>query len=487
MFGSQTSTLLAQVRNSAPSKAAQCVLKAQAWYEGTPYDGNDPDFTLDADTRPKVIVPIPKMIVDKAASLLFGRAPQLTADDDQVQEFVQEVWGANRLVSKLLGFARVNAYAGAGWLKFVHNPTPGSANPWPIQYYHQGYVEPVYSTAYPDELERIKITYRVEGADGKLTWYREEWTATDYREWTDVPVVSGQLPNFDKIPPTKQDANTYGEIPLVNWPNLYDPELDPGAGRGDLDGLWSLFHRINIVADDVGLALQLDAKGAWLAYGLGTGAAVDLTPGSVNIASDSDAFIKAVEAGKPHLAEAREFLKVLERWVFNAARIVYFDPTEISLGQLSGLAIRLLYGPSIELTDEKRRHAGEAIEELFEKIARAAKKLGVASNLPAKPDVETVWPELFAPSQEEIAQAQTNLLQAEQAGWITAKEARQKAALLHGFRHTGERDTELDAEDEGLSEAVDGAKQADEELDEEPDQGRGRAPGGRGSGGVQAR
>jgi hypothetical protein len=493
LFQDQTARIIASVASSAPSKAAAKVLKAQAWYEGEPYDGKDPDY-VPGDDAPRTVLPIPKMLINKAAGLLFGKVPELTADDDDLQAWVSKVWADNKLTGKLLGWARVNAYAGAGWLKFVWNDTPGARNPWPIQYYHQGYVEPTYSRDFPDELEKVRIMYREEGEDGKKTWYCEEWTVDTYREWSGIPDKAGK-PKWDEIEPTFADDHPYGCIPVIHWANIYDPELDPGSGQGDLDGLYSVLHRLNVTADDIDLALQLDAKGVWLANGV-KDEKVCMAPGTVHIADGDEAFIKAAESGDPHLTEAQAYLKQLESWVFNAARIVYLDPKEVALGQLSSLAIRLIYGPSIELTEEKRRTAGEAFEELFEQAARAAirlKKLKAPKPPKDAPeghdgvDLELSWPELFNLTQQEIGEAQTNLQQAELAGWLTAQEARQKAAVLHGIRHTDQRDKDLDqAQDERLKEALNGAGQADDALEEDPDQAGSGKAGGRGRGGGKA-
>lgn len=310
-----------------------------------------------------VILNLPKLIVDKSASYLFGKSVGFELAEGETtpeEQYLADVWAANRKMTFLLKYAKSGGLYGHGFIKIV----PDGVRPGVPRLVA---LEPEIVTVDWDEQDIDRVTrYRIEwvaaGDDGRPRYYRQDITRDGERWQVENQRAQGQ--------------GSYGpdpDNPDLVWPYSWPPIIDnqnlplPGAyyGQSDLEEIRTQ-DAINYVASNIQRILRYHAHPKTVAAGVGSG---DLRAGAddVTLLPSPDAWIKNLEMASD-LGSSLAFLERLTLWLLRVTRTPNLDPTQVSVGALSGFALKILYGDALEKTNEKRLTYGDMLVELNRRL-----------------------------------------------------------------------------------------------------------------------
>jgi len=404
----------------------------------------------DRGPLPKCL-PIARSIVRRGARWLFGQGVQIEcAQNEELEVFLRGVWQANRMRARMRARAVHGGVEGGIVLKFAW-AGPDAPVPAPIStlsvceecrlYYH------------PHDRDRIlmaRIQYPyTEQSTGEQWYYREEWTDAQevhYRpvRGADLAAARATPDNFEGWQIASQEANPFGEIPLVHIRNT---DTDQVWGEGDLWGLYRVLDRVHLCYHLMDRSNQFDSdtNPIYIDAEL-EGDDIDkpLQPGQpVLLKSDGagegrQAKVQFPPAGNALRPQMMEYARDLRKQVLAAASSSEIDTAEVTnRGNLTQAVLTQLYLPQIEATEDKRISYGEdGIARLLELMARCLARIGaldgVSPDDPESYGVELVWPAYFELTQEERTALTGRLQEQELQGYVTHTRAVREVAEAEG-------------------------------------------------------
>lgn len=336
-----------------------------------------------------------RLIVDKGVSFLFGQAMQWELDSDSSERTPAEMWldecvrtnGGQLLWQKL---AVNGGVCGHCYLKIVPSATPGG-------YPRLINLSPEYVTVVcdPDDIDQVWryiIQYPAKGTEGERLVVRQvierdaggRWTITD-----EISVNNGAWETRQAI------QWPWAWAPVVDVQNLPSPNEYYGIADVEEDVL-GLNYAINFTLSNLQRIIRFHAHpktwGAGFAantLNVGVDETIVLPAGAtlqnLEMQSDLTSSIQYYERLREALHETAHVPEVATGRLDNA-------------GQLSGVALRILYQPLIDRTEQKRLTYGGLIVELFRRLLEMAGYGG--DNL-----ATLTWPELVPSNRLEELQA----------------------------------------------------------------------------------
>jgi len=321
------------------------------------------------------------VIVDKGVSFLFGKPLKIsvgTEEDKSGEEFLEKVWPQAQRDEEFQEMAQDGAITGDAYLKINIEPsglprvTVGDPNCYEI-------------VCDPHDVSRVVkfiCSYPVTDAAGKETrFFKEETTrAEDGRSWliqgyeshsgaaaSWLPVGDGVTWNQPFAPifhckNLPQPKNTYGK------PDLTEPVLKLIAYISRLDSMCGKIVRIHSSPKPYAKNLKkqdLDWGTDGMLFLKPTGGTLDAELGLLEMRND--------------ISTALSLRKVLREGLAEMTGVPEVATGKVeSTGQLSGVALRILYGPLIEKTEKKQLRYGRMIKE----CAASLLTLGNLTGLP---------------------------------------------------------------------------------------------------------
>jgi hypothetical protein len=239
----------------------------------------------------------------------------------------------------------------------------------------------------PDDIERV---YR----------YVYQYTANDpisrrarvYRQTTEQDGAQWVVIDEESDP----DINTWTETARNPWPYTWPPIIDcqnlpaPNEfwGISDLEeDVQELAKSVNFVLSNTNKIIRYHAHPKMVAKGFD---ANDLKtgPDQLTILPTTDGDLWAVEM-QSDLASSMEHYKNIKAAYHETTQVPEVTTGKFdNIGQLSGLALQILYGPIVQRTQVKRRLYGDMLQELNRRLL----EFGAFG---AENDVETHWPEIL--------------------------------------------------------------------------------------------
>lgn len=414
-----------------PSRRQQKFAAARAVYEGEMppplvNDHGEPNL-LD-----NVVVPAARNIVDKGVAFLFGEEPVFDVTEaygEDAQRALTRIWRDSRMATRLLEIAKHGAIAGHFVFKFEPDPSDVRDGRHRFVVADPCYLDVVWD---PHDTSRV-LLYRFEyptvaaGADGRLqplVW-RQDIEAV--RSAPDAhgreQIVAWQITNWSAQAPAEPHARrrwlgmgatrqhtSWTKVSEHPWPFTWPPVfagqnlIAPNSywGYSDIeDAVTRLNDSLNRSASNIAKTIRHFAHpvtvirgGAWPDdHAIGEPVEFDQTPDQISVenlemASDQEA--------------ALSFLRELRAELYDAARVPDVSRGKIdNAGQLSGAALRILYGPLLEKTSEKRRTYGD---ELSSALRCALEYMGFAPIDADDADVKLVWPDPMPTNEKESAE-----------------------------------------------------------------------------------
>lgn len=394
------------------------------------YDGDHPkpllvrpatsrSSAIDDNVTPNMI----GVVVDRSNGFLFGQAPSFSLPLSQQtapgagatgevevspeEQYLDDVWAANRRKVTLLKLGLNGAVAGHAYMRLylpdVETKTKaGKVIPRLIP------LDPASVTCLWDDNDIDKVLA-----------YKIEWrTVTD----TGEDAVSRQLIERDDTGRSWSivEEHATGDQPFIEgarstWPYPFSPIVDcqnlprPNEfyGVSDMDGgLADLNAQLNRMISNLSRIVRFHAHPKTWASGMSTADLRNMVvdPEGVIGLPHPEATLQNLEM-ESDLTGALAVLSQVKGLLHEIARSPDLSTEKMEgIGQLSGLALKLLYAPLLERTEQKRGTYGDMLEE----INRRLLTIGKFGDYDPTLTVQISWPDPLPV--DEKAEAETLLL-----------------------------------------------------------------------------
>lgn len=318
-------------------------------------------------------------IVDRGVDFLFGKELEISCEDgapQEAQDFLDKTWGRKETRIPLLQKLAMNgAISGQAFLRIM---------PEPNDTYRLIVVDPatVYVQTKPGDCETVQLycieyctSQKINGKDEHV-YYREEIARID------PPKIDGDNANpFIVADPTwniqhwsrvgdRGNWTPAGKEPII-WPYIFPPIFScqnlpkPNDFWGQPDitpDLIGVNNSLNLVQSNINRVQKLYGAPILYANGMGEGV-IDIKPGKVMRLPLPDSKITAVNIVSD-VANALAFASNLRSDIDEQSGVPGVATgriSELPRGNMSGIAIELLFMPVIKKTDKKRNVYGELL------------------------------------------------------------------------------------------------------------------------------
>lgn len=385
------------------TEQARMLRMQRAWQA---YHGDQPRPLRVRQGQPddNIIANFARVIIDKGVSFLFGQEVtfDLGQDGDEAtagqnaaaQTYLDSVWRANRKMTLLHKLAMNGGICGHAFVKLMPGQLAGGLPRLMLLDPQLTHVE-----TDPDDVETV-------------TGYRVQWTGKD--PVTGKPLAKRQLHRPDGQVWQITDQQSLDGGPWLTtgetvWPYAFPAIVDcqnlPCAGEvwgiSDLeDDIRGIQGSVNFVASNIGRILRFHSHPK--TWGSGFSAAqLDVAIDQTIVLPNTDAKLANLEMASD-LQSSLDFFRALRQALYEIARVPEIATGTLNaLGQISGVALKVLYAPLVEKTETKRQTYGDLLVELNRRI------LAMAGH---GDQVQTAihWPNLIPG--DEMTEAQTALL-----------------------------------------------------------------------------
>jgi hypothetical protein len=352
------------------------------------YNGQFPEPLQQGAMRvPSVKVNLAKLVADVGAAFLFGSLPGVNVDGDDTERgpletWLDEVFEANNAPLTLLKLATNGAIMGDAYVKILpRSPMTGGLprlvvlNPQTVTMFSE-----------PDDVDDC-FAYRIEYRDvdrrtGKPMNVRQEHVRQDNGAWKiqDYQEVAGKWVTDGPPQPWP-----YPFAAVLHCQNL--PQPNECYGRADLDELLlDTNETINWAWTNLMKIMAIYAHP--FTYSTGAVGGIDRSPDKMPNLPVGGA-ITMLQAQGVDASSIEVYLRLKE-----ALHAVSETP-EIAtgkldtVGQLSGVALKILYGPIVGKTERKRLTYGPMLADLARRLLAIGGQAEYGSVTP-----RLTWPEL---------------------------------------------------------------------------------------------
>lgn len=365
----------------------------RAWniYRG---DQPKPLRVLPGEPDDNVRLNLAGLVVDTGVDALFGqdiRVEVMAGDTDDAEpdqiatQLVYDVLEANREMLLLQAAATNGAVAGHAAIRIL--PPPDGAAPGTLP--RLLVVDP----------EMLRVVWRPDDV-GIVEAYVLQWMAYDVRG---NEVGHRQIIQRDGtgwlITEQEQEGSTAGRWATLNqtawnftWAPIVDtqnlPEPNAYWGRPDLtDDVVETQITLNRVMSNAARVQRIHGHPKVVAKGVGDGD-LDVAPDQAIVLPDTDSEVSLLEP-RAQVADHIQLFNTVKSALHEISRVPEITAGKLdNVGQLSGLALKILYGPLVRKTEVKRRLYGGMVEDL-------AVRLCEMSGLGPDYHAEVRWPEII--------------------------------------------------------------------------------------------
>jgi hypothetical protein len=354
------SDTLKQNDQLAVTQRTEMMRKACGAYQGTDLFLNRPLKLTAGKPDDNVAINYSETIVDKGVSFLFGDDLKITAGKPETPEadayaaYLEQVWPEDIRGEDLLDLGTNGGIFGHVWAKIAIDAGVPSVVVGDPECYTAEWAPDNYK-----KVVRYLNTYRTT-IDGKPVLRRENTYQVNASAWqTDLEQSTADAPTWTRL---ESYPWPFPFAPVVHCKNL--PTPNQFYGKPDLTKhVLALVYYINRVNSLINRIVRAHSAPKPIATGQ---AKCNVELGTDNMlfhAKQRCADQAARNEGD--LEQARNFRKDLREALSEVTHVpeVTTGKTD-NVGQLSGRAMRILYGPLIDQTKRKRRLYGRMIKEL---------------------------------------------------------------------------------------------------------------------------
>lgn len=304
-----------------------------------------------------------RMFVDKGVSFLFGKEVgfELTEGEQTAEEdYLDLVWQANRKMSLLQKLATSGAVCGTAFVKIYWRPGMDPrliiCDP-----------ETVSVTLAEDDIDKVvayKIRYPSVDPATKKPIAIQQLIEQDGAGW----LITDQRGSVDggSMRTVGEQKWPYPFAPVVHCQNMIAPH--EFWGMSDIeDDLVEAIDKENFTVSNILKILRFHAHPKTWTRGVGKGD-VRINTDELILLPGENSTLQNLEMHSD-LASSIQIHKELKQFVHELARVPEVATGKLeSVGQLSGVALEILYQPLIEKTEAKRITYGEMIVELNRRL-----------------------------------------------------------------------------------------------------------------------
>lgn len=356
------------------------------------YDGHAPKPLVVRAGEPddNVAVNYAAVIVDKVTNFLFGKDLKIeigAAEDDSGERFLAEIWPEEQRSEDLLDLATNGAIFGHAWVRIAINAQgrPRVVIPDPLNLSAQ------WASDDWREIIRYRHEYNTTDASGAPVICREDtdragdhWIIREYRA----------AENSRNFALTGETLWPWRFAPVLHCKNL--PRAAEFYGRPDLTrDILTLISALARVDSLINRIIRLHGYPKTIARGMRVQ--------DLQIGVDGTLFLPSLEAQienlemQSDLAASMNFRKQLREALAELTQVPEVATSKMEhVGQLSGRALQILYGPLLERTQTKRRLYGRLLKDLVSALL-------VIAGLAPQP-VTLHWPDLIPGDEKETAE-----------------------------------------------------------------------------------
>lgn len=342
-----------------------------------------------------------KLLVNKSTSFLFGSDLDFEIDagvETPEEEWLEACLDANRRMTFLHRLGVNGGVCGQTFIKVMLPDPAANGHPYPrLVLWDPARVRVRWD---PRDYERVlSFTHSWQGVDPQRAvpvFYRQRVERLEPAGWDIVDEEStGSAVSFRE---SGRERWPWPWCPVLTCQNLPCP--NEWWGQADLEeDILHVNEVLNFVASNLGRILRVHAHPR--TWGAG------FSGEKLSVAIDSIALLPA--GAELHnlemvtdLTSTLEYLRKLQESFHELTRLPEVATGKVeNLGQLSGLAIKILYGPLVELTQTKRLTYGELLRELCMRLLEMG---GFGPDRMAEPQ----WPEVIP--QDPLLEAQTAVM-----------------------------------------------------------------------------
>jgi hypothetical protein len=324
------------------------------------YEGNAPEQLKVKQGQPNdnIFINYPQLIVEKGVSFLFGKELSVSIGDESNagETYLDSIWSNEQRQLDLIELGTDGAIFGTAYLKIRidSNGKPVVIVPDPANYFVE---------TNPNDFREVwkYINQYQRDNDGDKIWYREETTLESGR-WIIREFESKSGQHWTQI--GDEIRWKYSFAPVFACKNL--PKSKSFYGKPDVHkSVLELCKYLSRVDSLIGKIIRVHASPKPIAKGLQP---QDLKVGTEDIlflGQNADAQLALLEMSGD-LAGAMAFRKTLREALAEISKVPEVASGKVeNIGQLSGFALQILYGPLIEQTLLKQRLYGLMIKNVI--------------------------------------------------------------------------------------------------------------------------
>lgn len=368
--------LARQRRIDAEKARRERMAKAWLYYNG---EAPKPLRTIDPKTKKplphddNVRVNFAELIVNTGVAYLFGDQLGIDFDTESADRNPDEQWLDEVLPmrQRMLTFQKLAINGGVTGHAFSRIMAPVGAQPPRAIVLDPGIVTPVWDPRDIDTVLRFKIRFEGDDPDtGKPRVYETIIEPNDPKapsSWT-ITDREGGVDDKDLVE-TNVETWPHPFAPIVHSQNL--PAPNEFWGEPDLDAdILDLITKIDGAWSNINKILRLWAKPPTFAKGIDETqlAALTANPDGINLLPGVDAEIETLKA-EAELDHALDFKSQLTSALHEVAMLPEVATGKLdNVGQLSSLALHVLFAPLVQVTRWKRLTYGLHIEQLVRRL-----------------------------------------------------------------------------------------------------------------------
>lgn len=368
--------LARQRRIDAEKARRERMAKAWLYYNG---DAPKPLRTIDPKTKKalphddNVRVNFAELIVNTGVAYLFGDAMGIDFDAKSSARNPDEQWLDEVLPmrQRMLTFQKLAINGGVAGHSFSRILPPAGASPARIVVLDPGIVTPVWDPRDIDTVLRFKIRFEGDDPDtGRPRVYETVIEPNDPKAPSSWHITDKEGGVDDKeLAVVDEQPWPWPFAPIVHSQNL--PAPNEFWGEPDLDAdILDLISKIDGAWSNINKILRLWAKPPTFAKGIDETQLANLTanPDGINLLPGPDAEIETLKA-EAELDHALDFKSQLTSALHEVAMLPEVATGKLdNVGQLSSLALHVLFAPLVQVTRWKRLTYGLHIEQLVRRL-----------------------------------------------------------------------------------------------------------------------
>jgi len=306
-----------------------------------------------------------RLIVDKSVYFLFGKPLEFELEegvDTKAEQWLQDCWQHNRKMTTLQKLGINGGVCGHCFIKIHWNPG--------MEYPRLIVLDPetVTVTLAADDISEIlsyKIQYPSREPKSQKPIMVRQVIEKDGNFWR-IKDQIGSVENLNSWTTTQEQNWPYAWPPIVDCQNL--PAPNEFWGTSDIEpDILEVNNGINFVVSNMGRIIRYHAHPK--TWGKGFSA------NELKIAVDETLVLPSPEAElhnlemQTDLTSSNEFYKLLKETLHEVSHTPEVATGKLeSAGNLSGLALQILYSPLVEKTEMKRLLYGDMLVELNRRL-----------------------------------------------------------------------------------------------------------------------